>query len=148
MSFMFDPAYDTTVKSGGAVTMLTAAGTGDNTAITGAAFDRTAYASARLDVLYTCTLTAAKTLTITPKVQTADDLGFTVNVTDHYVPSAQVISASATGVASFGSVNFEKRGAGAYCRVVMTPDLSHTGTDTALVAPMLVMGPSRERPNA
>lgn len=138
-----------------ASTSVTAAGSGDNTAVTGVAVDRAAIGlplSAVVVYAIAATMANTKTLSMAYKVQHAIDAAFTV-VTDlpgAIVANAVVLTAKADGSAqTFAfqhSVNLN--GAMQFVRIVYTPDLSNTATDTAVIQTAWVFAGMNELPQA
>jgi hypothetical protein len=128
-----------------AVTALTAAGTGDNTAVTGDIIDRAAYSnplSMSLVLAFTAVLAATKTLTFkTVKIQSgaasdgSDMADFAVLET-----TGTVFATGAGTIDGQAEYDVDLAGAGRYIRVLFTPDLSNTATDTATVAAVVVLG--------
>ncbi|KJS45236.1 MAG: hypothetical protein VR71_02145 [Roseovarius sp. BRH_c41] len=134
-----------TVRRAAANTAATAAGTGDNTAVTGVIIDRNAIGnpqSAVLAIPFTATLAAAATLSIAYTVQEGqeDDLG------DAETLQSAASAVVATGPSGGGTVtgtfevNVPLMGAGRYVRANFTPDLSAGGIDTAALSAVLVFG--------
>lgn len=122
---------------------LVAAGTGDNTKVTGEGIDCRGFGSGKIVVAYRAVFSATDTLTLAVEVQESDDDG----VADAYAGTTEVIQAAtlaATGATDTkkGVVEFDivlasrKR----YVRVNVTPDLTAGATDTAEVITTLVMG--------
>ena len=128
----------------GAISTATAASTGDDTEVNGAALDVNGkYGSLKVALQYTTALTEDKTLSLTANLQTADDSSFAVNAED--MGDALTKTAFATG-GSGGTtetgiveLDFDLRGARRYVRIQYTPDLSHTSTDTCTVAAAYVL---------
>lgn len=128
-----------TAKAGTAITALTAAGSGDNTAITGITIDRLAGSSVPLNaeiiLSYTATLAATKTLTLkTVKVEDSADgtnwADFATFTDPGVVATGPTGGATLSGAVKLGvNLGAAKR----YVRVDFTPDLSASGTDTAYV---------------
>jgi hypothetical protein len=134
-----------TVARAAANTAATAAGTGDNTAVTGAIIDRMAIGnpqSAVLAIPYTATLAAGETLSIGYTVQE----GQAANLSDAETLQTAAAAVVATGPGGGGTVtgvfevNVSMTGAGQYVRANFTPDLSASGTDTAALSAVLVFG--------
>jgi hypothetical protein len=125
----------------------TAAGTGDATAVTGATIDRQGFGSAKVVVCWLTTLTAAKTLSLAVAYQDSAD-GSSWNT----AVALQAATVMATGelTASKDEVEFnlDMSGLQRYVRINFTPDLSHTGTDTAVVAATIILGGADELPAA
>lgn len=138
-----------TTRLGSAFTSVTAGGAGDNTAILGTAIQRSLIglpSTVALALLFTGTLAATKTLSfLNCKIQHSDD-GTTW--TDFLLFTDPGIVASATG-ANAGQLQLgaSLNGAKDYVRVVYTPDLSNTVTDTATVAAALVFAGARALPS-
>lgn len=134
-------------RAGGALnstapTIITAAGTADNTEIVGATVDNAGmkYSSCLIVISYHTTLTAAKTLSIAADFEHADNSSFTSSTT----VTLQAATVEATGAGEIkGAVKFvvDLSDKGQYFRLNFTPDLSHSGTDVAQVeAVYLLMG--------
>lgn len=133
------------VERAAANTAVTAGGTGDATAVTGAIIDRLAIGtpqSAVLAIPYTATLGAGETLSIGYTVQE----GQAANLSDAETLVTAASAVVATGPAGGGTVTgvFEVSvpvmGAGQYVRANFTPDLSASGTDTAALSAVMVFG--------
>lgn len=129
-----------------ASTSLTAAGGGDNTEVTGVTIDLmalpTRYESVCFSLPATATLAATKTLTISAKIETGDASNLS-DATDMVAASTVLTLTGAAGgstergVAKVGSsLEYAKR----YIRIKFTPDLSATGTDTAVVQSIALFG--------
>jgi hypothetical protein len=125
------------------VTAATAGGAGDNTAITGATIDRFEKAgiplNAQIVVLWTATLAATKTLTLkTVKVQDSADGSNWADFATYTDPG--VVATGPTGGATLSGATeipgVDLSSARRYVRLLFTPDLSATATDTALVVGM------------
>jgi hypothetical protein len=123
----------------------TAGGSGDAAAVTGVIFDRLENGTPQSGVLaipYTATLAEGETLSIGYTVQSgnADDLA------DATTLKTAVSAVVATGPSGGGTVSgtFEVdlllSGAGRYMRANFTPDLSASGTDTAALSSVMVLG--------
>lgn len=129
------------------ITAITAGGAGDATAISGLAIDRGALKmplSAALVISFTATLAATKTLSLgTVKMQDSAD-GSTF--ADYSALSIADPGVVATGPTGGGTVNGQVvipiplAGMRQYVKPLFTPDLSATGTDTAMVSAILVFG--------
>ena len=114
-------------------TALTAAGGGDATTVNGAAIDTTDFKAESVVFEIPCKadLTALMTLTVTLAIEHSDSQGsgFTAVVA---AATALTLTGAGTkyGVARAGvDLNKCKK----YVRVTALPDLSHTGTDTAVM---------------
>lgn len=120
---------------------LTAAGAGDATTVTGQTIDRFSIGSnsngspplsALVAVLFSATLASGKTLSVTFDVQDSPD---GTNFSDYATTAAIVV---ATGPSGGGTVRGQSElqvsltSARRYVRLLFVPDLSATGTDTAV----------------
>jgi len=122
----------------GAFTAL-AAGTGDNTAVEGATIDRLGYGSVRLVIAYLTSLTAAQTLSFAVEYQES------ANGSDWDTATAlQGSTVAETGAQTNGvdeiTFDLDLSGKKRYIRFNFTPNLSHSGTDTATGAAVAVLG--------
>jgi len=135
--------YCGVTNDAGAPIAITAAGTGDNTEVTGAWIDRQGFDFAIVTVFGAAALTAAKTLSVATEVEDSSD-GVSV---DGSAVALQASTIEATGDAGSGSNetfiikhHVDLRGKERYVRFNATPDLSHSGTDTAIVAVVAHLG--------
>ena len=120
----------------------TAAGTGDATAVTGDSIDRSTYGmplSCLVVAQYRTSLTAAKTYSLALEVQYSSDN----SNWDTAVPILASTALKTGAVTDFDgeyvaelSLESQKR----YFRINFTPDLSHSGTDTAITSVGAVLG--------
>lgn len=121
------------------LTTATAAGTGDATAVTGATIDRLGFGSAKVVVSWKTSLTASQTLSLAIAYQDSAD-GSTWNT----AVAIQAATVMATGALtnSVDEVQFslDMTSLARYVRINFTPDLSHSGTDTAVVGAVLILG--------
>lgn len=137
-------------RAGGALdgtgpTVITAAGTGDNTEIVGATIDNTGmkYSSALVVIGYHATLAATKTLSIAADVEHANNSSFTSSTTVTLQTATVEATGEAGGSEETGVVKFvvDLSDKGEYVRLNYTPDLNASGTDVAqLEAIYLLMG--------
>jgi hypothetical protein len=125
----------------------TAAGTGDNTAVTGATIDRLGYNSAKVAIAYKTSLTADKTLSFAVEYQESSD-----GTTWDTAVALQTATVAETGAKTneVGEVTFDVdlSGLKRYVRFNFTPDLSHSGTDTVVCACTAILGGAVELPAA
>lgn len=134
-------------NNSGAPIAITAAGTGDNTAVTGKTIDRLGYDSCVFTIAFLAALTEAKTLTIAAEYQESAD-----NSTWDTAVALQAATLAATGDTGgsneYGEVEFDLslRSKKRYIRLNFTPDLTHTGTDTAIVVGTVQLGGKTELP--
>jgi hypothetical protein len=129
------------------LTTATAAGTGDNTAVTGSTIDRQGFGSGKAIVSWKTTLTADKTLSIAAEYQDSAD-GTTWATAVALQASTVVKTGAATNAVGEEEWNIDFSGLGRYIRINFTPDLSHTSTDTAVAACTLVLGGADKLPAA
>lgn len=118
---------------------ITAGGTGDNTALTGASIDRLGYGSASFVIAYKTTLAASETLSFAAEYQLSSDgssWDTAVSLQGATVARTGAVTAG-HGVVKF-DVNLE--GAKRYVRFNFTPNLSASGTDTAVVYGTAILG--------
>jgi hypothetical protein len=125
----------------------TAAGTGDATAVTGATIDRLGFGSGKLVISYLTSLTAAKTLSYAVEYQDSAD-GSTWNTA--VAIQAATVAKTGAATAAVGRVEFNVNlnSLARYVRFNFTPDLSHSGTDTALSCAMFMLGGADTLPAA
>jgi hypothetical protein len=140
-----------TVQRAIANTSLTAAGTGDNTAVVGAIHDRAAIGSPQSAVLaipFTATLAATATLTISGTVEHAEAANMSGAATLQTISATVVATGPAGGGTVTGclEVSVPLMGARRHLRANITPDLSAGGTDTAAVSGVFVFGGATRLP--
>lgn len=127
---------------------LVAAGTGDNTKVNGATINRMAaggagYLSAVLAIAVHAVLTATKDCTIAVEVQeSADGSSWDTAVVLRAAASPFTAAQVAAGGDQTAIIEIAENLAPRkqYVRYNVTPDLSHSGTDTAEHAAVLVLG--------
>ena len=138
-------------RHAGAVS-ITAGGAGDGTEVDGGWIDVQGFYSAQVVLHYTTTLADAESLTLAANVQDASDSSGT-GAADYgavYASAVQVTSSGGTteiGQAKF-DIDFLGGTQGAadgttmnrYMRVQFTPTLSASGTDTAIVGAVVILG--------
>lgn len=127
----------------------TAGGSGDATEVNGAWIDRQNFGSVKVVVVYTATLAQDETLSVAGNLQDATDSSGTgaADFGTAYSSAVQATGGSGgsteTGVVEF---DFDLQTAKQYVRMQFTPDLSASGTDTAEIAAIYVLGGSNENP--
>lgn len=117
-------------------TPLTAAGSGDATTVNGSAIDTTGFKAESIVFQIPCkaVLTATQTLTVKATVEhsSTSNSGFTAVVAE---ATALTLTGGTGGTTEYGvaraGVDLNK--CLKYVRVTALPDLSHTGTDTAVM---------------
>jgi len=128
------------------IATLTAGGTGDDTAITGASVLAQNYNSGKLVVTFTATLAEGKTLDLDVNFYHSDDNSSFTTVT---VAEAVVVATGGTGgstVTGTYEYDFNREKIGRYIKCTVTPNLNATGTDTARVATLFILGGAYENP--
>lgn len=118
---------------------LTAAGTGDNTEVDGVDINRTGFDSCQVIVAWKTTLTAAKTLSIAVELQESDD-GTTWDTAEALQAATVVATGAVTDEVGETLFNVSFAGRKKFIRFNFTPDLSHSGTDTAVVSCAAILG--------
>ena len=141
-----------------ASTAVTAGGSGDATLITGTTINTAAlqtapavyakdFASVAFVVAGTATLAATKSITVTALIEdSADGSSWATKVA-----SATIVSVTSSGggtVTFTGKIGVDLTACRQYVRVKATPDLSATGTDTATVFGVAVLGGPTDLPVA
>lgn len=117
-----------------AVSSAVAGGTGDATQVTGIVLDRLGFGTtgmantAVISLVYTTVLSAAKTLSLAYTIQTSEDESIWTTLAG----AASAVVATGAGTVS-GQLNIpvDLAPGGRYVRVLYTPDLSDTSTDTS-----------------
>jgi hypothetical protein len=136
---------------------VTAAGAGDNTAVTGATIDTRGYGSAKFCVAWMTTLASAQTLKIAAEYQESDD-----NSSWDTAVALQAATTVKTGAATaaLGTTEFNVEFGGKangtasasqtlgrrYIRFNYTPDLSAGSADTADTSAVAVLGGATDLP--
>ena len=120
-------------------TAATAAGSGDNTTVTGNAVDITAlsarYNAAVLSIGSVATMASGESLAVTALVQTsANNSDWSTLVASQTVYTHTASGGAATAAAAGGDVSVDLSKAYQYIRCAVKPDLSRAGTDTATIA--------------
>lgn len=137
----------TVIEVRGAIanTAATAAGSGDSTSVTGASIDLSGlsarYGSALLCVGSQATLTSGQSLAVKTQLQYSSndsDWSNYTSVATLYTHTAS--GGAATGVHRGGRLNVDLSKVGRYIRAIVTPDLSHAGTDTATISATWAFG--------
>lgn len=126
-----------------------AAGTGDATEVDSVSFDRQStqhFLSCKVVIGAAATLTSGKTLAVAANLQDSTNDSDWV---DFGTVVASAVLLTATSAAEFlGVLELDRdlSAANRYVRIQATPDLSHTGTDTAVLSLTLVLGGGDEVP--
>lgn len=144
-AFQHNLAAFAIVKRATAAAAAVAAGTGDATTTTGATIDRFGFSGAGIpqasvwSVLYDATLASGKTLSLAYAVQHSAD---GTNWSDYATGSSVVATGASGGSTAAGelNVNVDLGSARRYTRILTVPDLSATGTDTAVTRAVAAFG--------
>lgn len=123
----------------------TAGGTGDNTAVMGATIDRQGYSSAKLTIAYKTTLASSETLKFAVEYQDSAD-GSTWNTATSLQASTTAKTGAATNALGQVRFNVDLSGLQRYVRFNFTPDLSASGTDTAICSATVALGGAQTLP--
>ncbi len=132
-----------------AISTATAGGTGDATEVDGAYIDRQGFSSLKVVIAYKAVLAQAKTLSIAANLQDAtSSAGAGVADYGEAMASAVVATGDTGGSTETGVVelDFDISGADRYVRVQYTPDLNASGTDTASLSAVYVLGGAQVQP--
>ena len=137
--------------NGGAPIAITAGGTGDAAAITGTTIDTLAYRGDAMLLIVSANakLADTKTLSVAATLQESSDGTNWDSAETLY--AATVIATGATPTTWYDEVkatHVELKHRKRYIRFNVTPDLSNTGTDTATIHIVGVMGGSKVTPTA
>jgi hypothetical protein len=118
---------------------VTAGGSGDNTAVTGATHDRLGYDSVQVAVTAKTTLDTTETLSVALALQESDDGQNWDTAEVIYATTVLKTGGSANDkIAKCSNINLAGRKR--YIRFNFTPDLSRANTDTAVVAAVATFG--------
>lgn len=132
----------------GAIATAVAAGTGDNTLITGATVDAAKYRSGKIMVPYTATLASGETLNMKISLEHSPD-NFTTTTAVTVLASSVILATGLTGGTTFTGVkeyDFDRQNIGNYIRAKVHPDLSASGTDTAKIGIVYAFSGAVENP--
>ncbi len=116
-------------------TSATAGGSGDGVEVSGDSNNKGQAKSAVILIPYTATLAEAKTLSLLTKIQESSD-GSTWDSAETLQAATVVATGGSGGTTETGchKVNVNLSGRKEYIKMLITPDLSATGTDTAAIA--------------
>jgi len=132
-----------------AISTATAGGTGDATEVDGAYIDRQGFDSLKVIIAYKAVLAQGKTLSIAANLQDATSSGG-AGVDDFGAAKAAgvVATGGAGGSTETGVVelDFDISGANQYVRVQYTPDMNASGTDTATLSAVYILGGAQVQP--
>lgn len=130
-------AYIAAVACG--LATATAGGTGDNTEITGATIDRLGYASCQVVAAAKTTLGASETLKFALTLQESED-GSTWDTAKVVYATTTVKTGAVTNGLCQKTSDIDLSGRKRYIRFNLTPNLSASGTDTAVVSCTVTLG--------
>lgn len=133
------------VARAAANTAVTAAGAGDNTAVTGVIIDRAAHGwaqSAVFAIPFTATLAAGQSLALNSVTVQSGEAANLSDATTFATRANGNVASSVGGGTVTGTVEIDVNlsGAGRYVRLNFTPDLSAGATDTAALSAVAVFG--------
>lgn len=131
------------------IASATAGGTGDATEKNCAYIDRQGFSSLKVVIAYSAALAEDKTLSIASNLQDAtSSAGAGVADFGDAMASAVVATGGTGGSTETGVVelDFDISGADQYVRLQFTPDLSATGTDTATLSAVYILGGAQVQP--
>ncbi len=142
------------VIASGCVASLTAGGGGDNSELTGEVIDRLGYESCVLAIPFKAVLATGESLAFTVKVAESDD-GSSFGA-DETIASAVTAVTQAAGGTCYDTYKLKvKLGADnataprkRYLKFKVTPNLSASGTDTAIIAAVVLLGGAQTKPVA
>jgi hypothetical protein len=136
---------------GGGVS-LTAGGAGDGAEVSGPYVDRLGYRSCEVMLAWTATLADTESLTLASNLQDASDSSGTGvadygSATSGAAGGSEILASTAVATSSGGSTetgvtsyNVNLTMADRYLRCQFTPTMSASGTDTAVVSAVIVLG--------
>lgn len=125
-----------------------AAGAGDATKVTGATINRATYnypGSAKLCISYLTSLTAAKTLSFAVEYEESSD-GSSWDTAVAIEAATVVATGALTASVGQREYDLDLSARKQYVRYNVTPDLSHTSTDTVVFAANAILGGARSLP--
>lgn len=147
-----DPAGTLTFVNALNATAATAGGSGDNTAANGAGIDLAGlparFNGAAFAIRANATLAQGKKLTVTAKIQDSANGTTWADLVAAATVLTLVGGTGGTTEAGVGVIGGDLRTARRYVRVVVTPDLDATATDTASVDAVCVLSGADELPAA
>lgn len=123
-----------------------AAGTGDNTEVTGNTVNRATFGmpeSGIIEVRYKNTLGSSETLALTIKIQESAD-GSSWDTAETLVSAATVATGTVSAVSDNYKYKVKLSDRKQYVRLLVTPNLSASGTDTSVGAFGFVLGGGRD----
>lgn len=126
----------------GALSSATAAGSGDNSAVSGDVLDRLGYDSLKVVLTYKATLGGSETLTLKDiDIREGDSSDASDGTWAELIADAAVLSTTGDGTSE---IDIDLSAYGRYVQVRYTPDLSASGTDTAQVGLTYILGGKRD----
>lgn len=151
-SYLYDHGATVGPRFVSIIPSITAGGSGDNTKVIGATLDRfdggqQHFNSAALSIAYEAALAQGATLSFAVEIQESED-GSTWDTVEEVQASTVAATGPTGGGIVYGCVrlreSYEVRSR--YIRYNVTPNLSASGTDTAKVAVIAVMGGANTLP--
>lgn len=132
----------------GVAVVLTAGATEDGVEVTGETIDRQGFDSMKLVISYLATLADTKSLSFGIKEQESADGSTWDTATVVQASTAAVTSDGGTNEAGTVEANINLRSKKRYVRYNITPDLSATGTDTAVWTAAAILGGAEALPTS
>lgn len=134
-------------NNSGAPIAITAGGTGDNTAVTGFTIDRQDYDSVSFLILWVAALANTESLDLNSvEYQESDDGSSWDTAVSLQDDKTLATSSGGTNESGVEKIDLSLRGKKRYIRLNFTPDLSASGTDTAVLGAVAVLGGDRVLP--
>ncbi len=124
---------------------LTAAGAGDATEVTSASIDRLGFDSVQLQVAIRTTCATAETMVLTVKISESDD-DSTFATAVVLASAVTVVTGGASAQTVIYSLNISMAGRARYFKILLTPNLSAAGTDTAQYGAVAILGGATDFP--
>jgi len=137
--------YGAASVNSGAPSLITAAGTGDATKVTGATVDRKSATdgsladSALVATLFLAALADTETIAFAHEVQYSDDNSNWDDAVELEASDVKATSSGGTNETGIVEFSINLRSQKRYMRVNVTPNLSASGTDTALFATIVAL---------
>lgn len=123
------------------ITSLTAAGTGDATEIDGLDLDVTGHSSGKLIITADATLTTDKVLTVATKIRSGATAAL-CNAAVGAVLEAATNICTVSGTTAKREIDVDLSAYGPFVAFDITPNLTATGTDTAILSATFISLPA------
>lgn len=148
----FEPGEALKILAMGCAVSATAGGSGDNSELTGEVIDRLGFHGCVVAVPFRAALATGESLALTVKVAESDD-GSTFGSDETIASAVNVATAAAGGtIHDCYKLQVNLSGVGTprkrYLRFKVTPNLSASGTDTAVISAAVILGGAESAPVA